>query len=224
MIDLHTHTLLSDGELIPAEMVQRAKKKGYKTIALTDHVDSSNLEYVVKAVVKVANDLNKWGIITGLQEPNIKVIPGVEITHVPLKGIKELVRKARNLGAKLVLVHGETIVECVSKGTNRAAISASADILTHPGLITSTDVKLAKEKGTYLEISARVGHSLTNGHVAKLAAKIGAKLTFSTDAHSADDLVTDSEMYSILQGCGLDKIAIEEVIRNNKNIAKRVAG
>lgn len=216
MIDLHVHTLLSDGELIPAEMVQRAKKKGYKTIALTDHVDSSNLEYVVKAVVKAARDLNKWG--------SIKVIPGVEITHVPLKGIKELVKKARNLGAKLVLVHGETIVECVSKGTNRAAISASADILTHPGLITLADVKLAKEKGTYLEISARAGHSLTNGYVAKLALKIGAKLTFSTDAHSSDDLVTDNEMYSVLYGCGLDKPAVEEVVTNNKNIAKGVAG
>lgn len=213
MIDLHVHTLLSDGGLLPAEMVQRAKEKGYKAIALTDHTDSSNLEYVVKGVLKAAEDLNKWG--------TIKVIPGVEITHVPLKGIKELVKKARKMGAKLVIVHGETIAEPVLRGTNKAAIGAGADILAHPGLITSADVKLAKENGTYLEISARVGHSLTNGHVARLAAKIGAKLIFSTDAHEPEDLVTDKEMNNILQGCGLGKGAIDEVMKNAKDIVKR---
>lgn len=216
MIDLHIHTLLSDGVLLSAEMVQRAMEKGYKAIAITDHVDSSNLEYVVKGALKAAEDLNKWG--------TIKVIPGVEITHVPLKGIKELVKRARRLGAKLVLIHGETIVEPVIKGTNRAAIEAGADILTHPGLITPADVKLAKEKGIYLEISSRNGHSLTNGHIAKLATKIGAKLVFSTDAHAPGDLVTDEGRYNILQGSGLDKSTIDETIRNAENIVKRVAG
>lgn len=209
MIDLHVHTLLSDGELLPAEIVRRGEEKGYKAIAITDHADSSNLECVVKGALKAAEDLNKWS--------KVRVIPGVEITHVPIKGIKELVKRARRLGAKLVLVHGETIVEPVVKGTNRAAIEAGADILTHPGLITPADVKLAKEKGVCLEISGRTGHSLTNGHVAKLAAKIGAKLVFSTDAHEPGDLVTDKERYSILQGCGLDKDAINEVIKNAEN-------
>lgn len=206
MIDLHTHTLLSDGELLPSELVQRAGEKGYTAIALTDHVDSSNIERVVKELGKAADELNKLS--------KIKIIPGVEITHVPLKGIKAMVRKARDLGARLVLVHGETIVEPVPAGTNRAAIEAGADIVTHPGLISQEDVKLAKEKGVCLEITARKGHSLTNGYVAKLAVKFGAKLVFSTDAHSPCDLVTDEEREKVLYGCGLDKDEIKKVIKN----------
>lgn len=206
MIDLHMHTLLSDGELLPSEMVQRAGEKGYTAIALTDHVDSSNIERVVKELVKAAEELNRLG--------SLKVIPGVEITHVPIKGIKAMVDKARDLGARLVLVHGETIVEPVQPGTNRAAIEAGADILTHPGLISPEDMKLAKEKGVCLEITARKGHSLTNGHVAKLACELGARLVFSTDAHSPCDLVTDQERDKILYGCGLAKDEIRKVIKN----------
>ncbi len=42
MIDLHTHSFFSDGELIPSELIRRAEAIGYKAIAITDHVDSSN--------------------------------------------------------------------------------------------------------------------------------------------------------------------------------------
>lgn len=211
MIDLHTHTFLSDGELVPSELVQRAKEKGYTAIALTDHVDSSNIERVTKELVKVAGELNRLG--------TIKVIPGVEITHVPPKGIKVLVKRARELGARLVLVHGETIAEPVIKGTNRAGIEAGVDILAHPGLILPEDVRLAKEMHVYLEISGRKGHCLTNGYVAKMALESGAKLIFSTDAHSEEDLVTDKDRERILYGCGLREV--RDVIKNAEEIIEK---
>ena len=44
--------------------------------------------------------------------------------------------RARALGAQIVLVHGETIVEPVPPGTNHQAIEAGVDILAHPGLIS----------------------------------------------------------------------------------------
>jgi len=37
MIDLHTHTFLSDGELGPAELVRRAENAGYRAIGISDH-------------------------------------------------------------------------------------------------------------------------------------------------------------------------------------------
>ena len=43
-IDLHMHTLCSDGELLPIELARRAKIMGHEAIAFTDHVDLSNLE------------------------------------------------------------------------------------------------------------------------------------------------------------------------------------
>jgi putative hydrolase len=134
---------------------------GYSSVAITDHVDSSNLDFVVSSLVKVARDLN--------QRQSVRVIPGAEITHVPPGLIGPLVKQARDLGAEIVLVHGETIVEPVAPGTNRAAILSGVDILAHPGLIIVEDIKLATERGVYLQISARHGHSLTNGHVAVMA-------------------------------------------------------
>ena len=77
MIDLHTHTLFSDGVLLPSELVYRAKFKGYKTIALTDHVDYSTYDYVIPRIIKVAEILQ--------EQYEIQVIPGVEITYVPPK-------------------------------------------------------------------------------------------------------------------------------------------
>jgi histidinol phosphatase-like PHP family hydrolase len=64
-------------------------------------------------------------------------IPGVELTHVAPRRIAPLAQRAKELGAGLVLVHGETISEPVRPGTNRAAVECPAvDILAHPGLIT----------------------------------------------------------------------------------------
>ena len=69
MIDLHTHTLFSDGELLPAELIRRAEEIGYEAIALTDHADSSNLDWIVPRIVRVCRDLNRYR--------KIRALPGV---------------------------------------------------------------------------------------------------------------------------------------------------
>ncbi len=46
MIDLHTHSILSDGDLLPLELARRAKVKGYTLLGISDHVDVTNIEYV----------------------------------------------------------------------------------------------------------------------------------------------------------------------------------
>ncbi len=50
MIDLHTHSSFSDGELIPSELVRRAFVLGYTAIAITDHVDYTNIEHILSCV------------------------------------------------------------------------------------------------------------------------------------------------------------------------------
>jgi len=40
MIDLHTHTVLSDGELIPTELVRRAEVLGFRALGMAEHVDT----------------------------------------------------------------------------------------------------------------------------------------------------------------------------------------
>lgn len=214
MIDFHTHTFFSDGELVPSELVRRAHIKGYRAIGLTDHVDSSNLEHVLGCIKRVARDLNSF------QE--CRVIPGVEITHAPVDQIGMLVKQARDMGAVLVIVHGETIVEPVVPGTNLAAIRAGVDILAHPGLISESDVRLAAKTGVRLEITSRGGHSLTNGHVAGLAVKYGAMMSMDTDSHSPRDLIDLQQALKILQGAGLDQNMAESVMKMNQDLLKRL--
>ena len=58
MIDLHMHTLLSDGVLLPSELIQRAYSTGYRALALTDHVDMSNIDFVVPRIVTVIKEIS----------------------------------------------------------------------------------------------------------------------------------------------------------------------
>jgi histidinol phosphatase-like PHP family hydrolase len=216
MIDLHTHSFFSDGELVPSELIRRAVAIGYKAIAITDHVDSSNIDLVVPRVVRAIEKIKNY--------MPIDAIPGAEITHVPPQMIPDLVREARDLGAKIVVVHGETIVEPVAPGTNRAAIEANADILAHPGLISEQDLLFAKEKGVTLEITARKGHSLSNGYVAKEAIRFGVPLCINTDAHSPSDLITKDMARSILLASGIEQNRIDSIFDHAKALTEKIHG
>jgi histidinol phosphatase-like PHP family hydrolase len=174
MIDLHTHSIFSDGELAPAEHLRRVESLGYEAVAITDHADSSNLDFIIPRIVKVAEDLNRYS--------QTRLIPGIELTHIPPEMFAELVVQSRELGAKIIVGHGETVMEPVKTGTNLAAIKAGVDILAHPGFITEEEAQLAVEKGVYLELTGRKGHSLTNGHVARIAQEAGALLAVNADA------------------------------------------
>ena len=207
MIDLHTHSIFSDGELVPAELVRRAEFVGIKAIGITDHGDSSNIDFIVPRIARMAKELND---VLG----NIKIIPGIEITHIPPRLIAYNANRARRLGAKIIIVHGETIVEPVAPGTNNAALSADIDILAHPGLITEDEALKAKENNILLEISARKGHSLTNGHVARIAQRTGAQLVINTDAHGPGDLIDAEMAKKIVQGAGLPGEACEIMQKN----------
>lgn len=213
MIDLHTHSLFSDGELLPSELIRRAEAIGYKAIAITDHVDPSNIDLVIPRIVSVIKKLKS--------SISLEAIPGAEITHVPPHIIPELVKEAKHLGAKIVIVHGETIVEPVAPGTNRAAIAANADILAHPGIISTEDLLLAKEKGVTLEITSRKGHSLSNGYVAKEAMKFGVPLCINTDAHSPSDLITKETAIRILLASGIEENRIDLIFENSKALVEK---
>jgi histidinol phosphatase-like PHP family hydrolase len=214
MIDLHSHTIFSDGVLIPAELARRAEHKGLSVIGVTDHGDLSNIDFIIPRLVAVAAELNPV--------LNIQIIPGIEITHVPPPLIADMIEKSRDLGAKIIIVHGETIAEPVARGTNRAAIDAGADILAHPGLISESDVMAAKDKNVLLEITARKGHSLTNGHVARLAVKIGAKMVINTDTHAPGDLIDDEVAKQVICGAGLSIDYFDAMQANAMALVKNV--
>ncbi|MDR0887671.1 MAG: histidinol phosphate phosphatase domain-containing protein [Candidatus Methanoplasma sp.] len=202
-VDLHTHTIFSDGELIPSELVRRAMVLGHDAIALTDHVDTTNVDFVVPNLVRAVE----------LTENYIRVIPGVEITHVPPSQIAAIAKRARKLGAQWIVVHGETVTEPVAPGTNLESVkNPDIDVLAHPGFITLEEAELAAKNDVILEITGRYGHNITNGHVASVARAAEAKLVVNSDAHAPDNLMDESRALKVALGAGLTEEEAEKAL------------
>jgi histidinol phosphatase-like PHP family hydrolase len=208
--DFHTHTTLTDGEMIPIELVRRMSVLGYESVAITDHADSSNLDFLIKSVMR----LKEMGWAFG-----IEVLAGVELTHIPPAFIPSVARDARKLGAEMVVVHGETTVEPVAPGTNFAACTCDdVDILAHPGLITIEDAVAAREHKVALEITSRGGHNRTNGHVAAVAREQGCLLVVDSDAHGPGDLLDKRAKFEVAMGAGLKKNECARLLALNTDV------
>lgn len=214
MIDLHSHTFFSDGALVPSEHVRRVEVLGYEAIAITDHADSSNIHILIPNLIKAARDLNPL--------TSTRLIVGVELTHVPPALIGPLTAQSRALGAQLVVVHGETPVEPVLPGTNRAALEAGVDVLAHPGFITEEEAALAAKKNILLELSGRKGHGLTNGHVARMAERTGAPLAVNADAHAPGDFLTTEMAEKVGLGAGLSRERYSNLRRDMAALVNRL--
>lgn len=62
-VDLHTHTIASDGELAPRELVELAAQKGLMVLGITDHDTTEGVPAAVQAS----------------QELGVSVVPGIEL-------------------------------------------------------------------------------------------------------------------------------------------------
>ena len=208
LYDFHTHTFFSDGSLSPVELIRRAVVKGYSVIGVTDHASPGNLSEVISQLQRDCETATRYWPVTALA--------GVELTHVPAAHIGACAALAKELGARLVIVHGETIVEPVEPGTNLAAVQCPhVDILAHPGFLTMQEAQLAAQHHIYIEITARAGHALTNGHVAKTALAAGAALLVDSDSHDPEDLLTPAFARQVAQGAGLAATAVSQILQDN---------
>ena len=64
-VDLHLHTLASDGRLTPTQLVQLAASQGLRTISVSDHDTTDGLAEAMEA----AKDF-----------PGLRIIPGIELS------------------------------------------------------------------------------------------------------------------------------------------------
>jgi histidinol phosphatase-like PHP family hydrolase len=193
--DLHTHSTITDGEMLPTELIRRMAILGYSTVAITDHADYSNTPLLVEQLGRIRESAGLFGV---------RLLCGVEITHVPPEQIPALAAAAKSAGADIVVVHGETPVEPVAPGTNHAACTCDAvDILAHPGLITNEDAEEAAKRDIALEITSRGGHNRTNGHVTRIAREAVCRLVINSDAHAPHDLLDERAKWMVSRGAGL---------------------
>jgi len=214
--DFHTHTFLSDGSSSPIELIRFAYAYGYKCIGITDHGSYSTLEHIIKSIKKDCELAEKyWDIIA---------VPGIELTNIPAASVDEMARSAKELGIRMVVVHGESIVEEVEEGTNLAALrSEYVDMLAHPGIITSGEAELAVKNDIYIEITKRIGHSLTNGRVVEVGRKAGVKFLINSDSHNYTDLYRGDFQKEVALGSGLSIEEYDRIIDyNQKEFLKKI--
>ena len=220
--DFHTHSYLSDGVLSPIELIRRVHIQGYCSIAITDHVGVGGIEQLLESLATDCAEAERYW--------DIRCLPGVELTHLPPEAIAPAAVRARRAGAAVVVVHGESTAEPVVAGTNRAAVVCpDVDILGHPGLIAAEDVRLAREHDVYLELSAKRGHSLTNGHVARLAREFGATLIVNSDGHVPGEYLTSATARNVVLGAGLPESELPKILQHTprqllQRIDQRCAG
>jgi putative hydrolase len=208
LYDFHAHTFHSDGVLSTLELIRRAAVRGYAAIAVTDHAGAGSLGRVISEVSADCELARAhW---------NILAIPGVELTHVPHAAIDKLARRAKELGAWLVVVHGESPVEPVDEGTNLSAVeSAYVDILAHPGHMSAEVAGIAARNGVFIEITTRRGHCTTNAHVARLAGEAGALMLLNSDSHDEDDLLSEGLARTTLSQSGVSSRKYRQILEHN---------
>ena len=217
LYDFHSHSFFSDGELLPMELIRRAVVKGYTALAITDHASASNIDELVE---KVTRDCDlawaEWGV---------RVLPGVELTHCPPRSIARLAAQAKRAGAKIVVIHGETLVEPVPPGTNRASVECpDVDVLGHPGLLTDEEAALARENNVFLEITSRRGHCLGNGNTVVVGRAAGAKFLINSDTHAPGDLHTEEFARTVALGAGLTPTEADAALYDNPQLLLAWAG
>jgi len=197
LYDFHTHTFLSDGVLSPIELIRRAIVNGYTALGIADHCGAGTMARIIE---EAAGDAE-----LAFQHWNLRVFPGVELTHVPASSIADLAAEAKRLGASHVVVHGESPVEPVEPGTNLAAAGCpDVDVLAHPGLLTAEEARLAAETGVFIEITAKEGHSLGNGRVYAMARDAGADCLLNSDTHLPSHLLTGEFARTVALAAGVD--------------------
>lgn len=203
--DFHSHTYLTDGRASAGDMWHRAELLGHRALAITDHVGANDPAPLLKVLAQEAEGVAGLGL---------RPVVGVELTMLRPERIAAAARRARRSGAEIVIVHGETPVEPVYPGTNRAAIDcAEVDLLAHPGLLRPADAELARAHGVVIELSGRRGHSLTNGHVAATAMQAGCELVVDSDAHRPEDLLDLPLARTVARGAGVPPARLTEILR-----------
>jgi histidinol phosphatase-like PHP family hydrolase len=216
--DFHTHTFLSDGVLSPIELIRRCIVVGYGALGIADHCGASTME---RLITEVRRDSELAARYWGFQ-----VLAGVELTHVPAASIAELAAQAKGLGADHVVVHGESPVEPVEPGTNLAAASCpEVDVLAHSGLLSPEAAQAAAENGVFIEVTAKDGHSLGNGHIVRTALAAGAKMIVNSDTHLPGHLLTAEFARRVALCAGLPEGELQQVLVDHPEelIARAIA-
>ncbi len=121
-VNLHIHTVYSDGEAEPAEILKQAKEKGYKKIAICDHNTIEAHKIIQDEILIPAVEFDVWCgyvfmhlLAYDIDNKNKELLSfcakskketELDIVRIFAKrDIKKLIKAIHNAGGKAVLAH-----------------------------------------------------------------------------------------------------------------------
>jgi 3',5'-nucleoside bisphosphate phosphatase len=146
VVDLHTHTLMSDGFLSPEKLVEKAKKSGIDILSITDH---DNLQALPEAI-RAGNE-SGVEIITGVEmssdirDREVHILAYfIELNNPELERYlaffrEERIKRAERISLKLqALGFNITIYDILDKAKNSAVGRPHiAQVLLDKGFVSS---------------------------------------------------------------------------------------
>lgn len=223
--DLHVHTNVTDGVNTLEEMVDAARKRGYKYIANTEHskhvtvargLNSEELMNQIKKVDKLNEKLNDFIILKGVE---LDILEDGSL-DLPDEILKELDIVVCSVHYKFNLSR-----EKQTERVLRAMDNQYFNIFAHPtgrlinerapyDIDMEQIMKKAKENKCILELNSYPTRLDLNDIYCKMAKDRGIKIAISTDSHSINSY--DSIRYGIGQA-RRGWLEAEDVI-NTRNI------
>ncbi|MCH5376324.1 MAG: DNA polymerase/3'-5' exonuclease PolX [Planctomycetes bacterium] len=214
--DLHMHTTVTDGTATIEEMIDAAKERGRKYIAITDHskrvtmangLDAKGLRAHWKNIRKIAEKKKGIHVLCGIEcdilEDATLDLPDdvlaeadwvIAVLHYGLKQDKNMIHK------RLMTAIENPNVDIIGHPTGRL-------IGKRPGaeMDMSEILKAAADHGVMMEINAHPSRLDLNANHAAAAKDLGIPIIISTDAHSTGGM--DVMRYGVFQArrAGLTK-------------------
>ncbi len=215
IIDLHTHSTLSDGTLSLIGLTKLAIRNGYSVLGITDHVFHYNYKSIAPKIIEfVENNQHRY--------KDILLVPGVEITFASRKQMEAITKYVRSIGTKLVVVHGEGSLDGTGHDTNNSAIDNCVDILAHPGTITDNQAQKAANNNVAFELSARDCYRYSNKDIAEKAFRHGANLVINSDGHYESAMLTEEKILGVAKNANLTKEQLQNIKDSTVNLVKRL--
>lgn len=195
--DLHVHSKWSDGSHDFEKLIEEARKRGYKYIAITDHSKGLGIARGLSAERLVVEKKEIDAINKRLR--GFRLIAGIEV-DIRSDGHMDLPADVlKELDIVVASIHSgfRQNREQLTKRLVSAMRNPYVTIIAHPtgrliGERDSYDIdmdeilKVAKETGTAIEINAYPLRLDLNDTYAKMAKEMGIPIVISTDTHIAN--------------------------------------
>ncbi len=206
--ELHAHTLASDGRWSIQALATAAAKRGFHSVAVTDHSPTQVLARGL-SIKRLEKHIQAIGDLADQLKGTVTLLAGSEVDILADGSLDYPDQVLAQLDVVVASPHSG-LTQSPAKATKRllkAINHPSVTIIGHPtgrligrreGLTLDMNqiVTAAAQRGIALEINANSWRLDLNDRHARLALDAGVKLAINTDAHGPGDL--DQLIYGVL--------------------------